>query len=443
MKILTNIKNIFAIDELKDRILYTIGFILIFRLGSYIMLPGLDYKLVHGGGDVEGLFGLIDNFLGGAFSNKAIFGLGIMPYITASIVIQLLQVAVPYFQRLQKEGESGTKKINQMTRVLTLVVCTFQSIGYITAYVNPAEILIDNKILFQVSSVIILTTGTFFCVWLGDKITEKGIGNGISMLIMIGILSRLPASFIAEVLDKKVEGLLFVALELAVLYFIFMGVVLITQATRHIPVSYAKQVVGNKVYGGQRNYIPMKVNAAGVMPIIFAQSLMFLPSLLLGQFQNDENTNQTILYLQKTFSSPANFGYMMFLGILILLFTYFYTAMTINPNKIADDLKRNGGFVPGIKPGQPTADYIDNVLSKITLPGAIYTALIAILPGVAMIFGVGGKFAQFFGGTSLLIMVGVVIDTISQIKSYLQMSHYDGMMKTGKLKGKSSSLAVA
>jgi preprotein translocase subunit SecY len=443
MKILTNIKNIFAIDELKDRILYTIGFILIFRLGSYIMLPGLNYNVVHGGGDVEGLFGLIDNFLGGAFSNKAIFGLGIMPYITASIVIQLLQVAVPYFQRLQKEGESGRKKINQMTRILTLVVCTFQSIGYITAYVSDAEILAENQLLFKISSVIILTTGTFFCVWLGDKITEKGIGNGISMLIMIGILSRLPASFIAEILDKRIDGLLFVVLELAVLYFIFMGVVLITQATRHIPVSYAKQVVGNKVFGGQRNYIPMKVNAAGVMPIIFAQSLMFLPSMLLGQFQNDETSNATIAYLQKTFSSPANFGYMLFLGVLILLFTYFYTAMTINPNQIADDLKRNGGFVPGIKPGQPTADYIDNVLSKITLPGAIYTALIAILPGVAMIFGVGGKFAQFFGGTSLLIMVGVVIDTIQQIKSYLQMSHYDGMMKTGKLKGKSSTLSVA
>lgn len=443
MKILTNIKNIFAIEELKDRILFTVGFILIFRLGSFIMLPGLNYEMVHGSGEAEGLFGLIDNFLGGAFSNKAIFGLGIMPYITASIVVQLLQVAVPYFQRLQKEGESGRKKINQLTRILTLVVCTFQSIGYITAYVNPAEILVENQLLFKISSVVILTTGTFFCVWLGDKITEKGIGNGISMLIMIGILSRLPASFIAEIIDKRVDGLLFVVLELAVLYFIFMGVVLITQATRHIPVSYAKQVVGNKVYGGQRNYIPMKVNAAGVMPIIFAQSLMFLPGMLLGSLQDESSSNEVILYLQKTFSSQSNFGYMLFLGVLILLFTYFYTAMTINPNQIADDLKRNGGFVPGVKPGQPTADYIDNVLSKITLPGAIYTALIAVLPGIAMLFGVGGKFAQFFGGTSLLIMVGVVIDTIQQIKSYLQMSHYDGMMKTGKLKGKSSSLAVA
>jgi preprotein translocase subunit SecY len=439
MNILDSISKVFKIEELKDRILYTVGFILIFRLGSYIMLPGLNYEMVHASGDADGIAGIIDNFLGGAFSNKAIFGLGIMPYITASIVVQLLQVAVPYFQRLQKEGESGRKKINQLTRLLTLVVCAFQSIGYLTAYVDPAQIAIENHLLFKVSAVAILTTGTFFCVWLGDKITEKGIGNGISMLIMIGILSRLPASFISEVLDQRVEGLLFIALELALLYFIFMGVVLLTQATRHIPVSYAKQVVGNKVYGGQRNYIPLKVNAAGVMPIIFAQSLMFLPGILLGQLGEGE----TVTYLQKTFSSQANLGYMGLMSLMIILFTYFYTAMTINPNQIADDLKRNGGFVPGIKPGQPTADYIDDVLSKITLPGAIFTALIAILPGIAIIFGVGIKFSQFFGGTSLLIMVGVVIDTITQIKSYLQMSHYDGMMKGGNLKGKSGSLAVA
>jgi preprotein translocase subunit SecY len=439
MKILKDIANIFKIEELKDRILYTIGFILIFRLGSYIMLPGLDYSIVHNQGDAEGLAGIFDNFLGGAFSNKAIFGLGIMPYITASIIIQLLTVAVPYFQRLQKEGESGRKKINQLTRILTLVVCTFQSIGYLTAYVEPNIILMDNLLLFKVFAVIILITGTFFCVWLGEKITEKGIGNGISMLIMIGIISRFPASFYAEIVDKRVEALLFIVLELGVLYFIFMGVVMLTKATRNIPVSYAKQVVGNKVYGGERNYIPLKVNTAGVMPIIFAQSLMFLPGLFLGQLGEGE----TVTYLQKAFSNPGNFGYMAFLAVLIILFTYFYTAMTINPNNIADELKRNGGFVPGIKPGKPTADYIDDVLSKITLPGALFTALVAILPGIAMLAGVGGKFAQFFGGTSLLIMVGVVLDTIQQVNSYLQMSQYDGMMKTGRVRKSSGTLAAS
>lgn len=404
------------------------------------MLPGLNYTAVHGEGDAEGWIGMFDNFLGGAFSNKAIFGLGIMPYITASIVIQLLTVAVPYFQRLQKEGESGRKKINQLTRILTLVVCTFQAIGYLTAYVDPKIVLVENILMFRIISVIVLTTGTFFCVWLGEKITEKGIGNGISMLIMIGIISRLPAAFIDEAfVDKKVAGLLFVVLELAVLYFIFMGVVMLTKATRNIPVNYAKQVVGSKVYGGQRNYIPLKVNTAGVMPIIFAQSLMFLPGIFLGQLGEGETVN----YLQKTFSSPESFGYMALLAVLIILFTYFYTAMTINPNTISDDLKRNGGFIPGIKPGQPTADYIDDVLSKITLPGALFTAFVAILPGIAMIFGVGGQFAQFFGGTSLLIMVGVVLDTIQQVNSYLQMSHYDGMMKTGRVRRNSGTLAAS
>ncbi len=436
--------HLFEIEELKDRILYTVGFILIFRLGSFIMLPGLNYSAVHDQGDSEGWIGMFDNFLGGAFSNKAIFGLGIMPYITASIVIQLLTVAVPYFQRLQKEGASGTKKINQLTRLLTLVVCVFQSIGYLTAYVDPNIVLLDNLLLFRIMSVIVLTTGTFFCVWLGEKITEKGIGNGISMLIMIGIISRLPASFISEAfVDKKVEGLLFVVMELGVLYFIFMGVVMLTKGVRNIPVSYAKQVVGSKVYGGARNSIPIKVNTAGVMPIIFAQSLMFLPGIFLSSLAGEDGGNTTLTYLQKSFSQPQNFGYMALMALLIILFTYFYTAMTVNPNNIADDLKRNGGFIPGVKPGQATADYIDDVLSKITLPGAILTALVAILPGVAILLGVGPKFAQFFGGTSLLIMVGVVLDTIQQVNSYLQMSHYDGMMKTGRVRRNSGTLAAS
>jgi len=428
----STIKNIFSIEELRDRILNTIGFLIIFRLGSFVVLPGVDPSKLSG--DAQGIFGLLDTILGGAFSNASIFALGIMPYISASIVIQLLTVAVPYFQKMQKEGESGRKKITQITRVLTIAITFVQGVSYVAGTI-PSEAIMMSQTFFTFTSVIVLTSGTIFCMWLGEKITDKGIGNGISMLIMIGIISRFPGSIVAEAISLGMSGLLFFILEIVALFFVVMVTVMLVQATRRIPVQYAKQVVGGRVYGGQRQYIPLKVNASGVMPIIFAQSLMFLPALLANLWAEDSDT---AAYIGNVFSDFQSWQYNLTFALLIIVFTFLYTAITINPSQIADDMKRNGGFVPGIKPGKETSDFIDNILTKITLPGSVYLALIAILPAFVARAGVGTQFSQFFGGTSLIIMVGVILDTLQQIESYLLMRHYEGMMKSGKVKGSSS-----
>ncbi|MBV6639149.1 MAG: preprotein translocase subunit SecY [Cyclobacteriaceae bacterium] len=436
-KFLQTIRNIFAIEELRTRILNTVGFLIIFRLGSFVVLPGVDpSKLETGAG---GIFGLLNTFLGGAFERASVFGLGIMPYISASIVLQLMTVAVPYFQKLQKEGDSGRKKINQITRVLTIFICMAQSLAYLSASIPSEAIVLENEFLFKLSSMVILTSGTIFCMWLGERITDKGIGNGISMLIMIGIISRFPGSIVAEAVTRGMSQALIFILELVVLFFVVMATVALVQAVRRIPVQYAKQVVGNKVYGGQRQYIPLKVNSSGVMPIIFAQSLMFLPAMLAGFWREQSDIAQ---YIGTTFSDIQSWQYNLLFAVLIILFTFFYTAITINPNQIADDMKRNGGFIPGIKPGKQTSEFIDGVMSRITLPGSFFLALIAILPAFAMIAGVNSGFAQFYGGTSLLIMVGVILDTLQQIESYLLMRHYEGMMKSGRVKGRTQT-AVA
>ncbi len=437
-KFISTVKNIFSIEDLRVRILNTIGFLIIFRLGSFIVLPGVDPSKL--GGAPEGIFGLIDTFLGGAFSNASIFGLGIMPYISASIVLQLLTVGVPYFQKMQKEGESGRKRINQITRVLTIAITVAQGIGYVSATILPTGAVMVSTSLFMFSSLVLLSAGTMFCMWLGEKITEKGIGNGISMLIMIGIISRFPGALIAEGLEKGSSGMLLLIIEAVVLFFIVVGVIALTEATRRIPVQYAKQVVGGKVYGGQRQYIPIKVNASGVMPIIFAQSLMFVPALIAQIWAGESDIAN---YIGTTFSDFTSWQYNLLFAALIIIFTFFYTAITVNPEQIAEDMKRNGGFVPGIKPGAPTSEFIDGIISKITLPGSVLLAAVAILPALAIIAGVGGEFAQFYGGTSLLIMVGVIMDTLRQIESYLLMRHYEGMMKSGNMKNNPSNYQVA
>ena len=437
-KFISTVRNIFSIEDLRVRIVNTIGFLIIFRLGSFIVLPGVDPSKL--GAAPEGIFGLIDTFLGGAFSNASIFGLGIMPYISASIVLQLLTVGVPYFQKMQKDGESGRKRINQITRVLTIAITVAQGIGYITATILPTGAVMIDTTLFMFSSLVLLSAGTMFCMWLGEKITEKGIGNGISMLIMIGIISRFPGALIAEGLEKGSSGMLLLIIEALVLFFVVVGVIALTEATRRIPVQYAKQVVGGKVYGGQRQYIPIKVNASGVMPIIFAQSLMFVPALIAQIWAGE---NDIANYIGTTFSDFTSWQYNLLFATLIIVFTFFYTAITVNPEQIAEDMKRNGGFVPGVKPGAPTGEFIDGIISKITLPGSILLAAVAILPALAIVAGVGGEFAQFFGGTSLLIMVGVIMDTLRQIESYLLMRHYEGMMKSGNVKGNSSDYQVA
>jgi preprotein translocase subunit SecY len=437
-KFISTVRNIFSIEDLRVRIVNTIGFLIIFRLGSFIVLPGVDPSKL--GDAPEGIFGLIDTFLGGAFSNASIFGLGIMPYISASIVLQLLTVGVPYFQKMQKEGESGRKRINQITRVLTIAITIAQGIGYVSATILPTGAVMVSTSLFMFSSLVLLSAGTMFCMWLGEKITEKGIGNGISMLIMIGIISRFPGAIIAEGLEKGTSGMLLLIIEAVVLFFVVVGVIALTEATRRIPVQYAKQVVGGKVYGGQRQYIPIKVNASGVMPIIFAQSLMFVPALIAQIWAGESDIAN---YIGTTFSDFTSWQYNLLFAALIIIFTFFYTAITVNPEQIAEDMKRNGGFVPGIKPGAPTSEFIDGIISKITLPGSVLLAAVAILPALAIVAGVGGEFAQFYGGTSLLIMVGVIMDTLRQIESYLLMRHYEGMMKSGNLKNNPSNYQVA
>ncbi|MES2519823.1 MAG: preprotein translocase subunit SecY [Bacteroidota bacterium] len=436
-KFINTIKNIFSIEELRGRILNTLLFITFFRLGSYIVLPGVDANKLDAKGD-GGLLGLLNMFSGGAFNNASIFALGIMPYISASIAIQLLTIALPYFQKMQKDGESGRKKLNQITRVLTILVTAAQATAYLQTTI-PAEAIIVSAWSFRIFSVIILISGTMFCMWLGEKITDKGIGNGISMLIMIGIVSRFPSAIIGEAQSRGMSGALLFLIEMIALFFVVMGAVMVTQAVRRIPVQYAKQVVGNRAsaaVGGERQYIPLKLNAAGVMPIIFAQALMFVPGLLAGQFADRSEFAQSVV---QNFGDPSSWGYNLLFAFLIIVFTFFYTAISINPTQISDDMKRGGGFVPGVKPGEATSNFIADILDRITLPGAIMLAIIAILPAVAGLFGITRGFASFFGGTSLLILVGVVLDTLQQIESYLLMRKYEGLMQSGRVQGRTQA----
>ncbi len=433
------LKNIWKIDELRSRILFTLGIILVYRLGSKVVLPGVDPAMLEefSRRTSQGVMGLLDMFSGGAFSNASIFALGIMPYISASIIIQLLTIAVPYFQRLQKEGESGRRKINQITRYLTVAVLIVQAPSYLTQIPDQAKVL--SPVFFQVSSIIILITGTIFVMWLGEKITDKGIGNGISLIIMIGIIARMPFAIFSELearLTGQGGGLVAFLIEIVFLFLVFMVSILLVQGTRRIPVQYAKRIVGNKQYGGVRQYIPLKVNAAGVMPIIFAQAIMFLP-LSFARFNTGEGMSKFV----SAFISYTSFWYNLVFAILIVLFTYFYTAIIINPTQMAEDMKKNGGFIPGIKPGKKTAEFIDLIMSRITLPGSVFLALVAIMPAFATLAGVQPSFAQFYGGTSLLILVGVVLDTLQQIESHLLMRHYDGLMKSGRVKGRAGGVA--
>lgn len=438
MKLFDTIRNIWKIEELKSRILTTLGYVLIYRLGSYVVLPGIDPEQLIGlkSQTKEGVMGLLDMFSGGAFSNASILALGIMPYISASIIIQLLGIAIPYFQRLQKEGESGRRKLNQITRYLTVAILFLQAPSYIANLraQAPNAFLIEG-FGFTITTTIILTAGTMFVMWLGERITDKGIGNGISLIIMIGIIARLPFASVAEFVSRLEEGggLVMLLFELVVLFFVFCGTILLVQGTRRIPVQYAKRIVGNKQYGGVRQYIPLKINAAGVMPIIFAQAIMFIPITFAG-FVNSDSSSGFVA----AFANFTGFWYNFVFALLIIVFTYFYTVITVNPTQMAEDMKRNGGFIPGIKPGKKTVEYLDTVMSRITLPGSIFLALVAILPAFARMAGVDNSFAQFYGGTSLLILVGVVLDTLQQIESHLLMRHYDGLMKSGRIKGRSS-----
>jgi preprotein translocase subunit SecY len=447
-RLIQTIRNIYKIEDLRVRIINTIGFILIYRLGCYVVLPGIDPTKLDAlqGQTKDGLLGLLNMFSGGAFSHASIFALGIMPYISASIVVQLLGMAIPYFQKLQKEGESGRNKINQITRYLTVFITAAQAPAYLGNVISqlPNEAispfdpgLSSPTTFFWISSIIILTSGTMFVMWLGEKITDKGIGNGISLIIMIGIIARLPFALFGEFFSRMEEqggGLVIFMVELVVLVLVILLCILLVQGTRKIPVQFAKRIVGNKQYGGVRQYIPLKVNAAGVMPIIFAQAIMFLPLTLAGFAKSDSLTG-----FARTFSDFNGFWYNFTFAVLIIVFTYFYTAITVNPNQMADDMKKNGGFIPGVKPGKKTADFIDNVMSRITLPGSIFLAFVAIMPAFVRLVGVNSQFAQFYGGTSLLILVGVVLDTLQQIESHLLMRHYDGLMKSGRIKGRPST----
>jgi len=435
-RFIDTLQNIWKIEELRARILTTLGLVLIYRLGSYVVLPGVNSVALNDAKEAasaDGIIGLINIFAGGAFSRASVFGLGIMPYITASIIIQLLGMAVPYFQKLQREGESGRKKINQYTRLLTIAVTAVQAPGYLgtQVYNVPGAVVIDQS-WFMIQSTIILVTGTMFVMWLGERITDKGIGNGISLIIMIGIISRLPFAITSEFgsrLQSSGGGLIMFLLEIVFLLFVIIGSIMLVQGTRRIPVQFAKKIVGNKQYGGVRQYIPLKVNAAGVMPIIFAQAIMFIPAAITG-FSGGSGG---------VFTERYGFWYNFIFAVLIILFTYFYTAIMVNPNQLADDMKRNGGFIPGVKPGKKTAEFIDQVMSRITFPGSLFLAVVAILPSIAIQLGINSSFADFYGGTSLLILVGVVLDTLQQIETYLLNRHYDGLMKSGRIKGRGAN----
>lgn len=447
-KFVETLKNIYKIEELRKRILYTLGLLLVYRLGCFVVIPGINPNALGEGSALasqlegNGLLGLLNVFSGGAFGNAAIFALGVMPYITASIIIQLMGIMIPYFQKMQKEGESGRRKMNQWTRMLTIIVLLIQGPAYITNLYRqvPDAFVYGNTFLFLAYATIILIAGTMFIMWLGEKITDKGIGNGISLIIMIGIIARLPQSLFQELISRmtdKTGGLVMFLIELVVLLVVIAFAILLVQGTRKIPVQYAKKIVGNKQYGGARQYIPLKVNAANVMPIIFAQAIMFIPITLVG-FSNVNDASGFV----RALTDHTSFWYNLIFAVLIILFTYFYTAITINPTQMAEDMKRNNGFIPGIKPGKQTAEYIDVIMSRITLPGSFFLALVAIMPAFAGIFGVKAEFAQFFGGTSLLILVGVVLDTLQQVESHLLMRHYDGLLKSGRIKGRSGNVAA-
>ncbi len=441
-RFIETLKNIWKIQELREKILLTLGLLFIYRLGSNVVLPGIDPEsLTELQNQADGgILGILNAFTGGAFANASILALGIMPYISASIVIQLLGMAVPTIQKMQREGESGRRKINQITRFLTIAITAAQAPGYIANLMSQNVGLTINPTTFWITAIIVLTAGTVFAMWLGERITDKGIGNGISLLIMVGIIASLPQAFLQE-FASKIDlggGLVLFIIEIAILMLVILLSVALVQAVRRVPVQYAKRTAGGRTFSGNmaRQYIPLKVNAAGVMPIIFAQAIMFIPVTVLS-YAGLESGNAN--WLVSMFSDIQGFWYNFVFAVLIILFTYFYTAIQVNTNQMAEDLKRNGGFIPGIKPGKQTAEFLDTVLSRITLPGSIFLAILAILPAFAMIAGVNTQFAYFYGGTSLLIMVGVTLDTLQQIESYLLNRHYDGLMKSGRLKGRAVS----
>lgn len=435
MSLIENFRNIFKIEDLRDRILYVVGILLVYRIGSYVTMPGVDANmLTQQTGDASSLLGLFDLFVGGAFSRAGVFALGIMPYITAAIIIQLMGAAVPYFQKLQREGEEGRRKINRLTRYGTVGITAVQAIGFAINLIasSPNAIVVSNA-TFIFTSIIVLTAGTTFVMWLGERITDRGIGNGISLLIMIGIIAVLPTSFMNEV--TTTGNAIIIIIELAGLALVIASCVLLTQGTRKIPVQYAKRVVGRRVYGGTTQYLPIRVNAAGVMPIIFAQSIMFIPSTI-GTFFPE---NETVQWLTAWSGDFTGVTYSVIFFIICVFFTFFYTAIAVNPREMADTMKRQGGFIPGVRPGKQTVEFIDNILTKITLPGSIFLSFVAILPAIVTRMGVEPGFALFYGGTSLLIIVGVALDTLQQIESHLMMRHYDGFMKSGKIKGRRRS----
>lgn len=444
-KFIETLKNCWKIEDLRQRILITIAFVAIYRFGSFVVLPGIDPSMLSKlqTQTSGGLMSLLDMFSGGAFSNASIFALGIMPYISASIVMQLLAVAVPYFQKMQREGESGRKKISWYTRVLTVVILVFQAPSYLMNLKMQAYGALSSGIdwsIFMIPATIILAAGSMFILWLGERITDKGIGNGISLIIMIGIIARLPQAFIQEVSSRFTAitsgGLVMFIIEILILYAVVCASILLVQGTRKIPVQYAKRIVGNKQYGGARQYVPLKLFAANVMPIIFAQALMFIP-LAIYQYATDQTS-----FVMRSLMDHKSLLYNLVFAALIIAFTYFYTAITLNANQMAEDMKRNNGFIPGIKPGKNTAEYIDTVMSRITLPGSLFIAFIAIMPALAGLLNVQDAFSQFFGGTSLLILVGVVIDTLQQIESHLMMRHYDGLLNSGHVRGRNGGASA-
>ena len=444
MKFIETIKNIWKIEELRNKLGMTILFILIYRFGSFIVLPGIDPEALTAlqQQTSSGLMSLLDMFSGGAFSNASIFALGIMPYISASIVVQLLTIAIPYFQKMQREGESGRNKINRITRYLTVAILLFQGPSYLVnlkVQMLHAGSVMPEGLWFSISSTLILCAGSMFVMWLGERMTDRGIGNGISMLIMIGIIARFPAAIMQEFISRTTDaagGLVMFLAEIVILLVVIALSILLVQGTRRVPVQYAKRMVGNKQYGGVRQYIPLKVNAAGVMPIIFAQAIMMVPIMFAG-FNADGVSG-----FMQAFMDNTGFWYNFVFAILIIVFTYFYTAITVNPTQMAEQMKLNNGFIPGVKPGKKTAEYLDVIMSRITLPGSFFLALVAIMPAFASIFGITNEFAQFYGGTSLLILVGVVLDTLQQIESHLLMRHYDGLLDSGRIKGRSGSLVA-
>ena len=441
-RLLTNLQNIWKVKELRERILLTLGLILVYRIGSFVILPGVNYEILRqasegGSQGQKTLENLLSMFSGGGFTNASVMALGIMPYISASIIMQLLGMAVPAVQKMQNEGESGRKQINNYTRILTIVICALQAPSYLSMYVESKGAMPpDAGAFWWTQTILVLVAGSMFAVWLGERITEKGIGNGISLLIAVGILSRLPGGFIAEV-GKSFEAgnMIKLVLEIIAFMLVVLVTILIVQGVRRIPLNTAKRVVGARGADAQgaRNYLPIKVNASGVMPIIFAQAIMTIPIMI---FVGATNSTGEGGFIQRLLSNPYGFGYNLLLCILIIVFTYFYTAIMINPRKIADDLKRSGGFIPGVKPGEDTANFIDTLVSRITIPGSLFLAMIAIIPAIAKLVGVNDAFAMFFGGTSLLIMVGVVLDTLQQIETYLLNKHMDGLMDGSRVRGR-------